>query len=86
MENEPLHGLACVTTWLVVHINVAPSLSRTGHVPSAVGCVTAVCVARKKGAVLLATWWDWPATMATITSTCIWRGMHLDRPSSLDYT
>lgn len=66
-------------------LNLELFLCRTGHVPSAVGCVTAVCVVRRRAAVLPATWWGWPATTATTTSTSIWRGVQKWRfPASLN--
>lgn len=49
-------------------------LCRTGRVPSAVLCATAVCVARRRAAALLGTWWGWPASTGTTASTLTWRG------------
>lgn len=49
---------------------------RHGPVRSAEQCVTAACVGGKRGAARPAFWSGWPATMATTTSTSIWRGTH----------
>lgn len=55
--------------------SLGPLLCRPGRVPSAGGCVTAVCVGRRRAAVRRATWWDWPVSTATTMSTSTWRGM-----------